>query len=190
LRTGKSRWSWNTRSNRQNHLAVCGAEGLWVEEDQYRATYNELTEVRCVFEKALTNNHARCSQSSHFWLADREGYACKCDDCSQTCSELLTKLREKSLFVLKLRELGGPLPHNMDIRVQVGGLRGLARLQAEGPGSEPEPGPEPGALVGDVHSLVSAAQDKYGAIEDLPFSEIMKSVVQFEGRRRRQKRDS
>jgi hypothetical protein len=152
-----------------------------VEEDQYRATYNELTEVRCVFEKALTNNHARCSLASHFWLADREGYACKCDECSQTCSELLKNLREKSLFVLKLRELDGPLPHNMDIRVQAGGLRGLARLQAEDADSD--------AVVDDVHSIVSAAQDKYGSIEHLPFSEIMQSVVQFEGRRRRNRRD-
>lgn len=152
-----------------------------MEEDQYRATYNELTEVRCVFEKALTNNHARCSQSSHFWLADREGYACKCDECSQTCRELLKKLREKSSFVLKLREVDGPLPHNMDIRVQVGGLRGLARLQ---------PGMQDGeAMVEDVHGIVQAAQDAYGSIGDLPFSEIMQAVVQFEGRRRRHRRD-
>lgn len=153
-----------------------------MEEDQYRATYNELTEVRCVFEKALTNNHARCSQASHFWLADREGYACKCDECSQKCSELLTNLREKSLFVLKLREVDGPLPHNMDIRVQVGGLRGLAGLQAEQSGSDD--------TVDDVYRIVSAAQDKYGSIADLPFSKIMQSVVQFEGRRRRNRRDS
>lgn len=188
MRTGKSRWSWNTRSKRRNHVEFCAVEGLRVEEDQYRATYNELTEVRCVFEKALTNNHARCSQANHFWLADREGYACKCVECSQTCSEMLTKLREKSLFSLKLRQVDGPLPHNMDIRVQVGGLRGLARLQAEDPASDP--GADSGAQVGDVHRLVRAAEDKYGAIEDLPFSEIMKSVVQFEGRRRRQKRGS
>jgi len=48
-----------------------------MEESEYKSTYNALASVRCVFEKALTNNRAKCVLSRHFWLADREGYACK-----------------------------------------------------------------------------------------------------------------
>ena len=143
-----------------------------MEEDQYKATYNRLAEVRCVFEKALTNNQASCAKSSHFWLADREGYACKCRECSDTCDELLKTLRQKSSFVLKLREVDGPLPHNMDIRVQVGGLRGLARLVQHDE-------------VDDVHRIITQALDEYGAIDALPFSTLVQSVEQFKARRRR-----
>ena len=154
-----------------------------MEEDQYRATYGELTRTRCVFEKALTNNYARCRQARHFWLADREGYACKCAECSETCAELLNNLREKSSFVLKLREVNGPLPHNMDIRVQVGGLRGLARLQDEtGSGSADRE-----EELADIEAVVSKAVEGFGGIGSLPYSRIIQSVEQFEGRRRRRK---
>lgn len=176
-----------------------------MEEDQYRATYRELTTTRCVFEKALTNNQAKCSQSRHFWLADREGYACNCEACCATCTRLLDTLRSKSSFVLKLRQVDGPLPHNMDIRVQAGGLRGIAGLvNASAAGQNPsqlntnqantnqanlnQPEPADQTGVEDVHAIISQAEQKYGSIEALPYSEIMPAIEQFEGRRRRQRK--
>ncbi len=93
-----------------------------MEEDEYKSTYNQLADIRCVFEKALLNhrgNHqAKCSLPRHFCLADREGYSCKNVESADRCGEFLKKLREKSTFVLKLHEINGPLPHNMEIRVR------------------------------------------------------------------------
>jgi len=37
-----------------------------MEEDEYRSTYKELADVRCVFEKALTNGQAKCALARHF----------------------------------------------------------------------------------------------------------------------------
>jgi len=99
-----------------------------MEEGEYKSTYGELTSVRCVFEKALTNHRAKCRLAKHFCLADREGYSCEDAESSLNCAELLEKLRKKSAFVLKVRDINGPLPHNMEIRVQAGGVKGLARL--------------------------------------------------------------
>jgi hypothetical protein len=147
-----------------------------MEEDEYRATYRELTSIRCVYEKALTNNRARCSMARHFWLADREGYACKSPEASISCQNLLTNIREKSSFVLKIREVDGPLPHNMELRVQVGGLQGLQRqLQAD----------HPGEAIEDISALIQQSIQRYGSLDAVPFSEIMQSVVQFKGRKRR-----
>ena len=155
-----------------------------MEEDEYKATYNELASVRCVFEKALLNhqaNHqAKCGLSRHFCLADREGYSCKNERSSIKCREFLGKLREKSTFVLKLHEISGPLPHNMEIRVQVGGLMGLAKLvdaKAENQPIKP--------VVDDINRILNMAKKEYGLLENLPYSEIIQSVVQFQGRRRR-----
>jgi len=147
-----------------------------MEEDEYKSTYNELANIRCVFEKALTNRQAKCALARHFCLADREGYSCQNAEASQKCSELLKMLRENSIFALKLREIDGPLPHNMEIRVQAGGLTGLAKLldQANTP-------------LEDISRILAQAQEKYGALENLPYSEIVQSVVQFQGRRRRQR---
>ena len=151
-----------------------------MEESEYRSVYNERTTIRCVFEKALTNHKAKCSLSDHFCLADREGYACKDKVSSSNCREILDKLRDNSRFVLKLREINGPLPHNMEIRVQAGGLMGVARLL--------DPLPEEEQLAAsDIKAVVQAVIAKYGSLDALPYDEIVQSIVQFQGRKRRQR---
>ena len=145
-----------------------------MEEDEYKSTYSELTSVRCVFEKALTNHQAKCDLSRHFCLADREGYSCEDAVASLNCSKLLEKLREKSIFVLKLRDIDGPLPHNMEIRVQVGGARGLAKLINVD-------------KIDNIHRVLDEVINKFGSLDSLPYSEIIQSIEQFQGRRRRQR---
>ena len=154
-----------------------------MEEDEYKATYNAIASVRCIFEKALTNHHARCSLAVHFCLADREGYSCTEELSSRKCKEMLAKLRENSTFVLKLHEIKGPLPHNMEIRVQAGGMSGLAKLV-----SDPIDKVSSTGAVIDIHQLIKRSEDKFGDLENLPFSEIIQSVVQFQGRRRKQRK--
>ena len=152
-----------------------------MEEDEYKSTYNELAAVRCVFEKALTNNKARCHLSRHFCLADREGYSCEDSVSALKCSKLLEKLREKSSFVLKLQKIDGPLAHNMELRVQVGGMTGVAKtldISARKPDI---------AAIDDISGVVTQAVEKYGSLDNLPYSEIIQAVVQFQGRRRSQR---
>ena len=155
-----------------------------MEEDEYKSTYNELAAVRCVFEKALTNNQAKCHLSNHFCLADREGYACEDLKSSLGCDEILQKLREKSVFVLKLRDIKGPLPHNMEIRVQAGGIIGCAKLL------DAEIVHQQELQVDDINAVVTGLINQFGSLAALPYSEIIQSVVQFQGRRRRQRPDS
>lgn len=152
-----------------------------MEEDEYKSTYGELASVRCIFEKALTNNQLKCPLSKHFCLADREGYSCENSISSVKCSELLKILRIKSVFALKLRDVDAPLPHNMEIRVQVGGVTGLAKLIKSD--SEIQQAP----LLDDINGVLTQAVDQFGSLDDLPYSEIVQSVVQFQGRRRRQR---
>lgn len=146
-----------------------------MEEDEYKTTYVELASVRCVFEKALTNHHAKCGLSKHFCLADREGYSCKDAESSNQCAKFLEKLRKSSLFVLKIRDIGVGLPHNMEVRVQAGGLRGLVRQL------------DTDATVDDISRVLDRVVSKFGSLDDLPYSEIIQSVKQFQGRRRRQR---
>lgn len=153
-----------------------------MEENEYKSTYNEIASIRCVFEKALTNHQAKCRLSRHFCLADREGYCCESEEFSVRCSELLKNLRKNSTFVLKLQEISGPLPHNMEIRVQAGGLQGLAKLVESTNMDSGSP-----SLVDDISRILEQVTKKYGSLENLPYSEIIQSVVQFQGRRRRSK---
>ncbi len=152
-----------------------------MEEDEYRLAYNELASVRCIFEKALTSNQAKCHLSKHFCLADREGYSCGNAESSLNCDELLKKLRKKSVFALKLRDVDGSLPHNMEIRVQVGGVTGLVKLIDAKIESHKVP------LIDDINGILNKVITRFGSLDALPYSEIIQSVVQFQGRRRRQR---
>jgi len=154
-----------------------------MEEDEYKTTYNALAPVRCIFEKALTNHHARCSLAAHFCLADREGYSCVDEGSSSKCKEVLIKLRENSTFVLKVHEIKGPLPHNMEIRVQAGGMSGLAKLVSD----HIDKVSSVDTAI-DIHQVIRRSEEKFGDLENLPFSEIIQSVLQFQGRRRKQRK--
>lgn len=150
-----------------------------MEEDEYKSTYREIAATRCVFEKAITNNHARCALASHFYLADREGYACKSAAASLRCGEFLDVLREKSKFVFRMHNVKGPLPHNREIKVQVGGVRGLLKLV--------DPENNIGNSVPDIDNIdavISKTIEKFGSLGHLPYSEVIQSVEQFQGRRR------
>ena len=155
-----------------------------MDEKEYTATYQEIAKNRCVFEKALTNNQCKCRFSQHFWLADREGYACKSKDVAANCRNILEKLRENSRFLLKLHEVGAQLPHNMEIRVQIGGLRGLrAALGLD----------EKELLITDIRALIEQAEKHYENLDALPYGEIVQSIASFQVRRRgksKQNRDT
>lgn len=148
-----------------------------VEESEYKSTYGQIARIRCEFEKAMTNNKAKCPLARHFWLADREGYACTSTEASSKCREILEKLRDNSRFVLKLQETGEKLPHNMEIRVQAGGIQGIQALFCN---EQPE-------TVESIHALVQQAEAAYGSLADLPYNEIIQSVSRFQGRKIRKK---
>jgi len=146
-----------------------------VEEDQYRSTYKQLNERRCVFEKAVLSRRCGCSCSTRFYLADREGIACDSGNAHARCERLIHLLRENAKFSLKLTSLEGELPHAKEIKVQNGGLLGLQRVL--------RPDLTTGSVV-DIAGLTTLGERTYGALETFPFREIVKSIVSFEGRRR------
>lgn len=146
-----------------------------MEESEYKSTYQSIAKIRCGFEKALTNNLCQCSLAQHFWLADREGYSCRELEASSNCANLLKKLRHNSRFVLKLPEIDDQLPHNMEIRVQAGGLCGLQAVVET----------SAAATVDDVHALVERGLQQWGSLDALPYDRIVPSVANYQGRRRR-----
>ncbi len=146
-----------------------------VEEDQYRSTYKHVNERRCAFEKAVLSHRCSCSCSARFYLADREGIACDSGKAHARCEKLVHLLRENAKFALKLSSLEGELPHAKEIKVQNGGLLGLQHVL--------RPDLTTGSVV-DIAGLTTLGEHTYGALEALPFREIVKSIVSFEGRRR------
>ncbi|VAW76486.1 hypothetical protein MNBD_GAMMA13-1779 [hydrothermal vent metagenome] len=146
-----------------------------VEEDQYRSTYKRLNERRCVFEKAILSHRCNCNCSARFYLADREGIACDASEAHKRCEKLIRLLRENAKFALKLIHLDEDLPHGKEIKVQNGGLLGLQRIL--------RPDLTTGNIV-DISGLTALGERTYGSLEAFPFREIVKSIVNFVGRRK------
>lgn len=151
-----------------------------MEEDEYRSTYRTVNERRCVLEKALNSRKVTCSCARRILLADREAVGCKSDAAQQRCRTLLNILRDNARFALQMTHIGGPLPHNKEIKVQVGGMLGLqALLHPERAASE---------TAADVFGLLNTAQARFGRLEQLPYQDIVKHVSRFQPRTRHSER--
>ena len=149
-----------------------------MDQDAFRETYREVNENFCAFEKSVLINQCNCSKAERFCIAEREGVHCLSEEGQARCLDALSILRDHATFAL--RELTeGKLPHGKAMRVQIGGMRGLNKL-LNGDDSQ----------VPDVDAILQAAIQRWGSLEQLPFSEIMPSIAAYKGKtraRRRQK---
>jgi hypothetical protein len=151
-----------------------------MEEQEYRATYQALSQRHCVFEKAINSRRCSCKQSARFNLADREGVACESDTGNALCIVLLNAMRRNARFSLHITHADGPLPHAKEIRVQIGGLLGLQKLL--------HPDRANADTVHNINGLASEALERYSRIENLPYDLIMQTIASFEARRKRPKK--
>jgi len=148
-----------------------------MEENEYKNTYNAINQLRCVFEKAILSRRCDCALSNRFYLADREGISCNSAKAQSICQALLQQFRKNAMFALKVTHIDASLPHAKEIKVQNGGVLGLQHaLYPEMAKNE---------YVADIQAVVTDALGRYGGMEELPYSEIIKAIVAFEGRRRR-----
>jgi hypothetical protein len=148
-----------------------------MEEQEYRDTYHNLNQRRCIFEKTINSRRCTCEKAQRFHLADREGIACKSAAGNALCTELLNTMRHKARFALHLTHADAPLPHAKEIKVQTGGLLGLQTLLY----------PEKAAAqnIDNVLGLIDLAMQHFGGLAELPYDGIIQAIVKFEGRPRR-----
>jgi hypothetical protein len=147
-----------------------------MEENEYRNTYQQFNQTRCVFEKAILSRRCGCHLSHKFCLAEREGIACHSKQHQQRCTRFLELVRDKAQFVLKLIRPGEPLPHAKEIRVQLGSLTGLAKtIQLSLKDNE----------IDDIDTLLSEAEQAYLNLDGLPFDAMIRAIKNARGRRPR-----
>jgi hypothetical protein len=143
-----------------------------MDEAAYRAARVTVTEHACVFEKALLARCADCRLAARHALAEREAIGCRSPAARADCGTLFALLRERSAFALKISRKAEPLAHAQALRLQCGGMDGLAlAMNADG--------------RDDVHALVAAARDRYGSLGEMPWQGIVASVVAWRGRGQR-----
>ncbi len=143
-----------------------------VDETAFHRARQAAIALPCVFERALLVCDCRCALARRQNLAEREGIGCLSLKAQAGCTRLRELLLRNATFALKLPSAPAPIPHAKQLKAQCGGLHGLAVALT---GREE---------VSDVAMLVLDARNRFGSLEALPYSEIVRSIASFEVRRR------
>ncbi len=142
-------------------------------EDAYRLARRAYIEFSCPFERALLSRCVNCQRSRKLNLAEREAIACGDPAVREHCITFYNALHDNAQFALKINP-DVPWPFGKEIRAQCGGVRGLATALG-GAGDE----------FTDVAATVLQGNERFDGCAGFPYSEIMRTVVHYEPRKRR-----
>lgn len=143
-----------------------------MDENAFMHTLGTVNPKPCAFEKAILSRRCACALEDKRYVAEREMVACQLPQEREKCDELLALLRQGSAFALKLTHIAPKLSYAQEVKVQCGGLLGI---QHEMNGADE---------VSDVHALVEEARQKFGSFEEIPYSRIVQSIVNYQVRKR------
>ncbi|MCE5180690.1 MAG: hypothetical protein LLG15_02715 [Betaproteobacteria bacterium] len=147
-----------------------------MDEQAFRETCRVVNPLACPFEKAILICQCGCREAGRINIAEREAINCLDVAALEDCTQLLGLLRHNAAFALKLTHIDEVLPHAKHVKVQCGGLLGLQGVL------QPESAEE--TQVADIRGLVLAAQTRFGSLQELPYSEIVRGIAGFQARRR------
>lgn len=143
-----------------------------MDEAAYRERIRQAEQVACPYAKAILSTCVACSQATRVQVAERELVVCESPDSHRRCEDLHDYLRHNFGFAIGQLRDEAPIPHAQEMRIQCGGLRGLAQVLTEN------------AEVSDVAELVSRALIRWGDLDDLPYSAVVHAArTCYKGRR-------
>ncbi len=144
-------------------------------EDAYRQARETAIDLPCPFERALLSRCVVCFKSRKLLLAEREAITCSEREANGRCKAFHEALHLNARFALHM-DPSQPWPFGKEIRAQCGGVLGLKEALAQDDDVE-----------ADVAQLVGQGTEKFTTVERFPYSEIMRAVVHYEPRKRRDK---
>lgn len=161
-----------------------------MDESAFRRARGGVNPQPCAFEKAMLAGACACSLAERQNIAEREAVACGSPPARGQCAALRALLRQSSAFALKLMQADAPLPHAKEMKLQCGGLEAVQQAVGNagavtGSAAALASGVQGLPRVPDVHSLLQACVEKFGGLQNLPYSAIVQSVAAYQIRRRR-----
>lgn len=141
------------------------------DENAYRETYREVNPLQCVFERGVLRRCVDCSLAVRRNIAEREAVGCRQEEAHARCAAFKTALRHAAMFVLKIAHPDDPMPFVKELKLQCGGLRGLATTLGQGE-------------VADVAGMLATAVARFGRVEALPYASFLGDIRSFEPRAR------
>ncbi len=133
-------------------------------------------ENKCAFSQTLISGQFACAHAEPVVRRGGAEIACRSTAAAQRCAVLMQCLKEVALPAFGVEDDLLSMPHSVLVRIQFGGLLGVQRLLAAA-GSNAD-------SVPDIRALVEKVQDKFGALEAIPYAEIVADMTGFKPRRR------
>jgi hypothetical protein len=127
----------------------------------------------CAFARAVLASQGACPLAAMALEGEAERPRCASPVANTNCRTLHALLRERATFALRLPPPASPLTHAAELRLQCGGLLGLAAALGEAP-----------RAPADIHALVARAQSAFGGLADIPFEPVVAAMARWKGRPR------
>ena len=133
--------------------------------------------AECPFDKTILSTRFACRLSHRGQVGERVAVYCAQAQALHRCENYLERVRQASRFALKGADVDQPLPFGQEAKVRYGSVLGLQAAL--------NPADEQGGSVTDIDEVLQRAFVRYGSLEAMPYGEIVKAVVLFENRQRR-----
>ncbi len=133
-------------------------------------------ENKCAFSQTLIGGQFACAHAEPVVRRGGAEIACRSADASLRCTSLMQFLKDAALPAFGVEDDLLSMPHSVLVKIQFGGLLGVQRL-LDAAGSDAD-------SVPDINALVGQAQDKFSALEAIPYADIVEDMTGFKPRRR------
>jgi hypothetical protein len=129
----------------------------------------------CPFGSTLVTETCHCVHADQVVRRGGAEIVCQAEAAYVRCTELFQHLKKIALPEFEVEDDLTTMPHSVLQKIQFGGLIGLQQLST---GQVTD-------TVADIASLLDALETKWGALDELPYSELVPSITQYKLKRRR-----
>jgi hypothetical protein len=132
---------------------------------------------RCPFAAALVTELAECRHGEQVVRRGGSEYDCRSAPDHGACQGLFDRLKAAALPAFGVEDDLTTMPHSVLVKIQCGGLIGLARLTGRA-----------GQRIEDIAGLRDAAAGTLGGLDGLPVAELVGDITGFRAERRGRRR--
>jgi hypothetical protein len=138
-----------------------------------------MTDRICPFSATLARDAFACTQAESVIRRGGTEFACRSPESHDRCRAVFGQLKAAALAAFDVDDDLTRMPHSVLVKIQFGGLLGLARLT---------PGQPTGTdRVGNIDDLVTAAVTHFGSPLAIPANELAGDMTGYSLARRRRR---
>lgn len=125
----------------------------------------------CPFSATLARDSFGCEQADSVIRRGGTEFSCRSPDAHARCRAVFERLKSTALTAFDVEDDLTRMPHSVLVKIQFGGLLGLAGIT---PGVPPAAG-----RIGNIEALVTAAVAHFGSPQAIPAGELADDMTAY-----------